>query len=62
MGKLTGFLEYKRELPGKRPVQERKKDYKEFVKPFEPVQLNHQAARCMNCGIPFCITVVRWEM
>ena len=54
MGKLTGFMEFKRELPGKRPVQERIKDYKEFVKPFEPAQLNHQAARCMNCGIPFC--------
>ncbi|HEY4154721.1 MAG TPA: glutamate synthase subunit beta [Puia sp.] len=54
MGKLTGFLEYKRELPKKRPVQERIKDYKEFVNPFEPVQLNQQAARCMNCGIPFC--------
>lgn len=54
MGKLTGFLEYKRELPKKRPVQERIKDYKEFVNPFEPAQLNQQAARCMNCGVPFC--------
>ena len=54
MGKLTGFLEYKRELPKKRPVQERIKDYKEFVNPFEPTQLNQQSARCMNCGIPFC--------
>jgi glutamate synthase (NADPH/NADH) small chain len=54
MGKLTGFLEYKRELPKKRPVKERIKDYKEFVNPFEPAQLNQQAARCMNCGIPFC--------
>jgi glutamate synthase (NADPH/NADH) small chain len=54
MGKLSGFLEYTRELPKKRPVQERIKDYKEFVNPFEPAQLNQQAARCMNCGIPFC--------
>jgi len=54
MGKPTGFLEYGRELPGKRPVQERKKDYKEFVSLYAPEQLNHQAARCMNCGIPFC--------
>ncbi|HVY74082.1 MAG TPA: glutamate synthase subunit beta [Puia sp.] len=54
MGKLSGFLEYTRELPSKRPVQERIKDYKEFVNPFEPQQLNHQAARCMNCGVPFC--------
>lgn len=54
MGKLTGFLEYKRELPKKRPVKERIKDYNEFVNPFEPAQLNQQSARCMNCGIPFC--------
>ncbi len=54
MGKPTGFLEYKRELPSKRPVQERRKDYKEFVNLYEPEQLNKQAARCMNCGIPFC--------
>ncbi len=54
MGKPTGFLEFTRELPGKRPVQERRSDYKEFVAPYTPTQLNHQAARCMNCGIPFC--------
>ena len=54
MGKPTGFLEYKRELPSKRPVQERRKDYREFVNLYEPEQLNKQAARCMNCGIPFC--------
>ncbi len=54
MGKPTGFLEYKRELPSKRPVQERRKDYNEFVNLYEPEQLNKQAARCMNCGIPFC--------
>jgi glutamate synthase (NADPH/NADH) small chain len=54
MGKPTGFLEYKRELPSKRPVQERRKDYNEFINQYEPEQLNKQAARCMNCGIPFC--------
>ncbi len=54
MGKPTGFLEFKRELPSKRPVQERRKDYREFVNMYEPEQLNKQAARCMNCGIPFC--------
>ena len=54
MGKPTGFLEFKRELPTKRPVQERRKDYHEFVNQYEPEQLNKQAARCMNCGIPFC--------
>jgi len=54
MGKPSGFLEFGRELPGKRPVQERKKDYREFVSLYSPEQLNHQAARCMNCGVPFC--------
>jgi glutamate synthase (NADPH/NADH) small chain len=54
MGKPTGFLEFTREQPSKRPVQERRKDYKEFVAPYSDQELNHQAARCMNCGIPFC--------
>jgi glutamate synthase (NADPH/NADH) small chain len=54
MGKPTGFLEFKRELPLKRPIGERKKDFKEFVSHYPAEQLNHQAARCMNCGIPFC--------
>ena len=54
MGKPTGFLEFTRELPSKRPVAERKNDYKEFVSLYKEPQLNQQAARCMNCGIPFC--------
>ena len=54
MGKPTGFLEFNRELPAKSPVQERIKDYNEFVNLYEPEQLNKQAARCMDCGIPFC--------
>ena len=54
MGKPTGFIEFTRELPSKRPVQERKKDYEEFVPLYSGEKLNQQAARCMNCGIPFC--------
>ncbi len=54
MGKPTGFLEFDRELPTKRPVHERLKDYHEFVNLFLPEKLNHQAARCMDCGVPFC--------
>ena len=54
MGKPTGFLEFDRELPTKRPVQERLKDYHEFVNPFAPEKLNQQSARCMDCGVPFC--------
>ena len=54
MGKPTGFLEFTRELPSKRPVQERKQDYKEFVNTWSGQELNKQSARCMDCGIPFC--------
>ena len=54
MGKADGFLLYKREIPEREAVAERVQNYKEFVhRPSEDL-LNHQAARCMNCGIPFC--------
>lgn len=54
MGKITGFLEFTRELPAKRPVQERVKDYKEFVEAYPDEKLNQQSGRCMDCGVPFC--------
>lgn len=54
MGKPTGFLEFTRELPGKRSPGERVKNYKEFVERLDETKLNQQAARCMNCGVPFC--------
>lgn len=54
MGKITGFLEFTRELPHKRPPQERVNDYKEFDDRFPEEKLNQQAARCMDCGTPFC--------
>ena len=54
MGKPTGFLEFTRELPGKRSVEERVHDYKEFINLYQPQTLNRQAARCMDCGVPFC--------
>lgn len=54
MGKPTGFKEYTRELPGKSPVEERLNHYNEFVDKFNEDKLNQQAARCMNCGVPFC--------
>ncbi|TDW97334.1 glutamate synthase subunit beta [Dinghuibacter silviterrae] len=54
MGKPTGFLEFTREMPSKRPAKERVNDYNEFVERLEDNKLNQQAARCMNCGIPFC--------
>ncbi|GHE23725.1 glutamate synthase subunit beta [Sphingobacterium griseoflavum] len=54
MGKPTGFLEYERALPQKDTVESRKQNYQEFVHSYSDDQLNNQAARCMNCGIPFC--------
>lgn len=54
MGKPTGFLEFTRELPSKRKVEERLNDYNEFVQRFPEEKLNEQSGRCMNCGVPFC--------
>ena len=54
MGKPTGFLEFTRELPPKKTVEERLQNYREFVQLFPEEKLNHQAARCMDCGVPFC--------
>ncbi|WP_300596900.1 glutamate synthase subunit beta [Niabella sp.] len=54
MGKPTGFLEFSRETPQKKAVAERVQHYKEFVALFPEEQLNNQAARCMDCGVPFC--------
>src|SRR5437868_6011656 len=56
MGKPTGFLEYLRELPADRSAQERLKDWNEFHFHMEQKKLQEQAARCMDCGIPFCHT------
>jgi len=54
MGKITGFLEQTRELPKYKEAKERIKDYKEFYLPFPEEKTNAQAARCMDCGVPFC--------
>ncbi|WP_017258359.1 glutamate synthase subunit beta [Pedobacter arcticus] len=54
MGKITGFIEFGRELPEKVPAKDRVKNYKEFVGTYSEEKLNQQSARCMNCGIPFC--------
>ncbi len=56
MGKVTGFKEYARETPTRRPVAERVKDYFEVYQPFPEDKVRTQAARCMDCGIPFCHT------
>ncbi|WP_341911914.1 glutamate synthase subunit beta [Polaromonas sp. YR568] len=54
MGKVTGFMEYERIEEGYKPVPERLKNYKEFVIGLDDAQANKQAARCMDCGTPFC--------
>lgn len=54
MGKATGFKEYQRENFQKRPIEERIQDYKEVEKPLSQEQVEVQAARCMDCGVPFC--------
>jgi glutamate synthase (NADPH) small chain len=56
MGKITGFLDYPRQEAAKRPVAERVRDFREFELPVLPEHLTAQAARCMDCGIPFCNT------
>jgi glutamate synthase (NADPH) small chain len=54
MGKETGFLELDRADRTYGPVEERIKNYKEFVVPLPESDLRGQASRCMNCGIPYC--------
>jgi len=55
MGKPTGFKEYERELPQRRPVEERVKDYEEIYQPFPQEKAKTQAARCMDCGVATCM-------
>ncbi|PND40036.1 glutamate synthase [Paucibacter aquatile] len=54
MGKVTGFMEYQRLEEGYEPVGTRVKNYKEFVIGLNAEQSKQQAARCMDCGTPFC--------
>jgi len=56
MGKVTGFKEYTRETPERREVATRVNDYFEVYQPFSEDKVRTQAARCMDCGIPFCHT------
>ncbi len=54
MGKPTGFMEYGRELPRRRPIPVRLRDWREVYEPFPPEDARDQGSRCMDCGIPFC--------
>jgi len=53
---ITGFLEYERDTPERRPVTERVNDWFEVYQDFPIPELQKQAARCMDCGVPFCHT------
>ena len=54
MGKITGFLEFERSDRDYEPVEERIKHWREFVLPLSEEENRTQAARCMDCGIPYC--------
>jgi glutamate synthase (NADPH/NADH) small chain len=54
MGKVTGFLEFARDKQKYRPVAERLRDFRQVMLPWPEATLQIQAARCMDCGIPFC--------
>lgn len=54
MGKPTGFLEYKRKEPGYRPREERLRDFRAVERHATQQEMHTQAARCMECGTPFC--------
>jgi glutamate synthase (NADPH) small chain len=54
MGKITGFMEIKRETPPRRPIRERVHDWREYDLKMSDDKLVQQGARCMDCGIPFC--------
>ena len=54
MGKVTGFIEFKRDKQPYRPVGERLRDWRQVMRPWPTEQLQKQGARCMDCGIPFC--------
>ena len=54
MGEITGFLQWERQLPQRRPVPVRLRDWKEVYEDFPADEVRTQAGRCMDCGIPFC--------
>jgi glutamate synthase (NADPH/NADH) small chain len=56
VAKVTGFMEFHRHKGARRPVAERVKDWKEYELPYPAEELNHQSARCMDCGVPYCMS------
>ncbi len=56
MGKVTGFLEYERLTEAHEAPDARKKHYREFIAPLSDEEAKVQGARCMDCGVPFCMS------
>ena len=54
MGKITGFLEIQRHDRSYRPAGDRIRHFREFTIPLDDRETEKQAARCMDCGVPFC--------
>ena len=54
MGKITGFLEIERQDRSYEPAADRVRHYREFLVPLGDAEMAQQAARCMDCGIPYC--------
>ncbi|RAW03016.1 glutamate synthase subunit beta [Pseudochryseolinea flava] len=54
MGQIDGFMKFDREMPKSRDPKERLNDYKEVYNPLDKEKVKQQAARCMDCGVPFC--------
>ena len=54
MGAIKGFMEFDRETPPERPIDERLKDWREVYDGFPEQKFRDQGARCMDCGVPFC--------
>jgi glutamate synthase (NADPH/NADH) small chain len=54
MGEVKGFIKHERQDAGHRQVEQRIRDYRELDLPLTPDEIRRQAARCMDCGIPFC--------
>ncbi|HUC33863.1 MAG TPA: glutamate synthase, partial [Ilumatobacteraceae bacterium] len=54
MGEATGFMQWVRVTPTRRPVTDRLQDWNECYEPFAVDAITQQAGRCMDCGIPFC--------
>jgi len=61
MGKATGFMEYNRKTAEERSPQERLQDWDAFHPRLPEAEAREQAARCMNCGAPFCHSGVNWR-